>query len=143
MEKKKLSRILAKAPSDAVRSLAEPLMSKYAVNVIRPPLKTLVMVRMRETVAGAAFYLGEMLACEALVEVMGRKGFALMAGDDMEKVLAAAVLDAVLKTELPEKQALTVALLEQEKEIAKAEQQQIRAHAKSRVQFSTLDVGPV
>ena len=61
-------------------------MEKYSVTVIRRPSKTLVMVRMQETVAKAQFYLGEMLACEALVEIEGKKGFALMAGDDTQKV---------------------------------------------------------
>lgn len=143
MEKQRLSRILGKSQSDFVCGQAEPLLIKYDINVIRPPMKTLVMVRMRETVAKATFYLGEMLACEALVEVEGQKGFALMAGDDTEKVLAAAVVDAVLKTELPEKQAILRALIAQEEKIFKAEQLAIRMHSKSRVQFNTLDVSPV
>ncbi len=142
MEISRLSRILGASPSSFVTNLAAPLMKSYNVTVIRQPQKTLVMVRMRETVAGAAFYLGELLACEALVEVSGKKGFALLAGDDTGKVLSAAVIDAVLKTDLRDREGLLEALVRQEEVLREVRRQEIAAHAKSRVQFATLDTEP-
>lgn len=140
MEVSRLSKILGKCPKETIESLAKPIMEKYSVTVIRRPSKTLVMVRMQETVAKAQFYLGEMLACEALVEIEGKKGFALMAGDDTQKVLCAAVLDAVCKTDLPEKALIIRELEEQERKIAQRTARQIQKHAASKVQFHTLDV---
>lgn len=140
MEVTRLSKILGNCTKETIESLAQPILQRYTVNVIRKPAKTLVMVRMRETVAKAAFYLGELLACEALVELDGQKGFALMAGDDTQKVFCAAVLDAVCKTELPEKEAVVQALEAEEKAIAAKKAQEIKTHAASRVQFHTLDV---
>ncbi len=134
------SKILGKCAKEAIENLAEPVMQRYPVHIIRKPSKTLVMVRMQETVAKAQFYLGEMLACEALVEVEGKKGFALMAGDDTKKVLCAAVLDAVCKTDLPEKAEIIKALEHEEKRIAERRAQEIKKHAASRVQFNTLEV---
>lgn len=140
MEVTRLSKILGNCTKETIESLAQPILQRYTVNVIRKPAKTLVMVRMRETVAKAVFYLGELLACEALVELDGKKGFALMAGDDTQKVFCAAVLDAVCKTELPEKEAVIQALEAEEKAIAAKKEQEIKKHAASRVQFHTLDV---
>lgn len=140
MEISRLSKILGKSSKETIESLAKPVMQRYAVTVLRKPNKTLVMVRMQETVAKADFYLGELLACEALVELEGKKGFALMAGDDTQKVLCAAVLDAVCKTDLPEKEQIIQALEEEAKKIARQQAQEIQKHASSRVQFNTLDV---
>ena len=137
METQRLSKILGNCPKETIEALAGPVMETRSVSVIR---KTLVMVRMQETVAKADFFLGELLACEALVEVEGQKGFALMAGDDTQKVLCAAVLDAVCKSRLPERKAIEDALLAEEEKIAESRRQEIRKHASSRVQFNTLDV---
>lgn len=140
MEVTRLSKILGNCAKETIESLAQPIMQRYTVNVIRKPAKTLVMVRMRETVEKAEFYLGELLACEALVEVEGHKGFALLAGDDTQKVLCAAVLDAVCKSDLPEKESIFRALEAEEAAIAARKSQEIRQHAASKVQFHTLDV---
>ena len=138
METRRLSWILGKSPTGFVKDLAAPLMAEYPVNVIRPPMKTLVMVKMRETVAGAAFYLGEMLASEAMVELAGEKGFALMAGDDPDKALSAAVLDAAIRA-LPERLALTTALEAQERRLLDEEARLRRMHEQSRVRFETMN----
>ena len=140
MERKRLSRILGKSDTNALKEMAKPIMEKYQVKVIRKPAKTMVMIRMRETVARTQFYLGELLASEALVEVEGKKGFALLAGDDLDKVRYAAVIDGVLKTEAAEKEGILARLTELEQEIAKQEQREIRMHQATRVQFETLDV---
>lgn len=140
MKRSRLSKILGKCSKETIEALAEPIMQRYPVSVIRKPTKTLVMVRMQETVAKADFYLGEMLACEALVEVEGKKGFALMAGDDRRKVLCAAVLDAVCKTQLSEKAQIVQALEQEEKNIAQRERHERKKYESSKVQFHTLDV---
>lgn len=86
MERKRLSRILGKSETKVLKKLAEPIMENRNIKVVRKPAKTMVMIRMKETVAKTDFYLGELLACETLVEVDGIKGFALLAGDDLDKV---------------------------------------------------------
>jgi len=139
VDTRRLSWILGKSSSRFVTELAAPVMAAHPVTVIRPPpMKTLVMVKMRETVAQAEFYLGEMLAAEAMVELAGQKGFALMAGDDMDKVLSAAVLDAALRA-LPEREALIDALTTQERLLLDEEARIKQMHDRSRVQFETLD----
>lgn len=140
MESHNYSKVLCQSSGPWVVDLARPVMEKYPVRVLRKPAKTLVMIKMRETVAKAQFYLGEMLACEAMVELEGKKGFALMMGDDTQKVMAAAVVDALRKTDLPEKEPVLRALEQRKQELEKELQQDIARHARSKVQFETLDV---
>ena len=67
METCNYSKVLCQSSGQWVVDLIRPVMDKYPVRVLRKPAKTLVMIKMRETVAKAQFYLGEMLACEAMV----------------------------------------------------------------------------
>lgn len=140
MSRKRLSRILVKSPTETLKNLAEPIMKDTPVKILRKPAKTMVMVRMKETIAKADYYLGELLACEAMVEVSGVRGFALMAGDDMDKVLYGAVIDAALKLDTPYSQEVMKVLLEQEERIKQQEQEEIRMHQATQVKFETLDV---
>ena len=139
MQARDVSYILANSPTEFARELAAPIFAAYEVSVIREPMKTLVMVRMRETMAGAAFYLGEVLAAEALVEVAGQKGFALLMGDDLDKAFAAAAIDAFRKTNLPAAREIERVLEKRGAEITAEKRREIRTYQKSRVQFHTLD----
>lgn len=139
MDKKRLSSILQKAPSQAVQDLAYRCATGYPLQIIREPQKTLVMVRMRETVAKAEFYLCEVLACEAMVEVGSSKGFALFAGDDIPKVRAAAILDALLNGQFAQREEILDALTAMERIQQEQADTLLRAHARSRVQFQTMD----
>ena len=140
METCNYSKVLCQSSGQWVMDLIRPVMDKYPVRVLRKPAKTLVMIKMRETVAKAQFYLGEMLACEAMVELEGKKGFALMMGDDTQKVMATAVVDALRKTDLPEKEPVLQALEQRQQELEREQQREIARHARSKVQFETLDV---
>lgn len=140
METCNYSKVLCQSSGQWAVDLIRPVMDKYPVRVLRKPAKTLVMIKMRETVAKAQFYLGEMLACEAMVELEGKKGFALMMGDDTQKVMATAVVDALRKTDLPEKEPVLQALEQRQQELEREQQREIARHARSKVQFETLDV---
>ena len=139
MEPRRFSKIIEKCPAERVKELARPIVEQH-VAVIRKPAKTLVMVRMRETVAKAEFYLGELLAAEAMVELEGTKGFSLLMGDDLDKAFSAAVLDALRRSGLPQWEAVRLALEQEEKRQQQEERREICRHNASRVQFNTLDV---
>ena len=140
METCNYSKVLCQSSGQWAVDLIRPVMDKYPVRVLRKPAKTLVMIKMRETVAKAQFYLVEMLACEAMVELEGKKGFALMMGDDTQKVMATAVVDVLRKTDLPEKEPVLQALEQRQQELEREQQREIARHARSKVQFETLDV---
>lgn len=139
MNASRFSRIIGKCPRELVCDLVHPIMGKYEMQVLRNPATTLVMVQMRETVAGDRFYLGELLASEIMVQLAGSKGFALLAGDDLDRALCAAALDALRRSSLPEWEPVYQALSEAEQQIEGAAQQEMRRHAASHVQFNTLD----
>ena len=94
MEKRRLSRILARAGKEQVRQLADEIKSAYSPVIVKAPEKSLTMIRMREPVQESLFYLGEVSVSEAIVDLEGAKGIAVLMGDDFDKVLDMAVIDA-------------------------------------------------
>lgn len=94
MEKKRISKILARTDREAVRQLADAVKAKYIPVIVKAPEKSLTMIRMREPVQESLFYLGEVIVSEAIVDIDGTKGMAVLMGDDFDKVLDMAVIDA-------------------------------------------------
>lgn len=66
------------------------------------PEPSLLMVRVRETVDGEVFNLGEVLVtrCEMILD--GEPGWGMALGDDPERALCAAVLDAASRRGFPD-----------------------------------------
>jgi alpha-D-ribose 1-methylphosphonate 5-triphosphate synthase subunit PhnG len=96
MEKMRLFTIMAKAGPEILSQMAEEIKRDHEVLVIKEPGKTLAMIKMREPVESSLFYLGEVIVCEAAVEIEGTKGMAVTMGDQTEKVLHMAIIDAAV-----------------------------------------------
>ena len=94
MEKRRISKILARAGKEEVKKLADEIKENYTPVIVKAPEKSLTMIRMREPVQDSLFYLGEVIVSEAIVDLDGAKGVAVIMGDDFEKVLDMAVIDA-------------------------------------------------
>lgn len=94
MEKKRLFQILSRADRRDVIALGKELQQQYAVTIVKKPEKSLTMIRMREPVKQSLFYLGEAIVTEAIVTLEGTVGTAVTMGDDFEKTLYMAVIDA-------------------------------------------------
>ena len=99
MKKREISSILSRASGKDVAEIAAPLKESGRVEVLKEPQKTLVMIKVRESVGRSLFYLGELLATECMVRINGSKGFSVMAGDDFEKTFHAAVIDGYLNSD--------------------------------------------
>ncbi len=93
MNRRERSAILAAASSDEVKHIAQAIQERHDIQILKEPQKTLVMVKVRESVKRSLFYLGEVLATESMVVVDGAKGASVIAGADFEKCIAAAVID--------------------------------------------------
>ena len=103
MNRREMSAILAGASAEEVRAAAAGIRDRYEIQILKQPQKTLVMVKVRESVKKSLFYLGEVLATECMVTVNGAKGASVMAGDNFEKCINAAVIDGFMNTEkMPE-----------------------------------------
>ena len=94
MEKRRISKILARAGKEEVKALADEIKAQYAPVIVKAPEKSLAMIRMREPVQDSLFYLGEVIVSEAIVDLDGAKGVAVIMCDDFDKVLDMAVIDA-------------------------------------------------
>jgi len=96
MDKKRLSKILAKADRHEVAALSAEVQKTHSPVIIKEPGKALAMVKMREPVKQSLFYIGEVIVCEAVVELDGAMGAAVAMGDDAEKTLDMAIIDAAV-----------------------------------------------
>lgn len=99
MNRRELSAILAGASAQEVEAAAQEIKDTCEIQILKQPQKTLVMVKVRESVKKSLFYLGEILATECMVTVNGKKGASVMAGDNFEKCISAAVIDGFLNDE--------------------------------------------
>jgi alpha-D-ribose 1-methylphosphonate 5-triphosphate synthase subunit PhnG len=97
------------------------------------------MLPMKEPVQGTPFYIGELLASEAMVEVEGCKGIGICMGDDFDKALSMAVIDAAYNACLDECRWLTESLeameMRQDLDLARENAK----HMDTRVSFRTLE----
>ncbi len=94
MNKKQLFCILANAKRDDVIDIGRALQEKHNVVIVKKPEKSLTMIKMREPVKNSLFYIGEVMVSEAVVTLDGTAGTAVTMGDDFEKTLNMAMIDA-------------------------------------------------
>jgi alpha-D-ribose 1-methylphosphonate 5-triphosphate synthase subunit PhnG len=136
MDKKRSSKILAKADGETVAAISKEFRETCGIVIIKEPSKTLAMIKMRDPVKAALFYLGEVIVTEAVVELDGTKGAAVLMGDDAEKTLNIAILDAAMNKGIftDEEKLLTL-----ERQQAELEQKEHAMHLKTMVSFSSMD----
>jgi alpha-D-ribose 1-methylphosphonate 5-triphosphate synthase subunit PhnG len=136
MEKKRLTKILAKADRRNVSAMSAEIQKSHCAVIIKEPGKTLSMIKMREPVKQSLFYIGEVIVCEAAVEIEGVRGFAVVMGDDTEKALNMAIIDAAINkgvfTDMD-------TLLELEKQQNDLVMRENAMHLKTMVNFNSMD----
>lgn len=136
MDKKRLTKIMSKADPAVIAALAGTIRSKHDILVIKEPGKTLAMIKMREPVKSSLFYIGEVIVTEAAVELEGAKGIAVTMGDDFEKTLHMAIIDAACNKGIFTDENV---LLDLEKAQTELEQKEHAMHLKTMVSFSSMD----
>ncbi len=139
MKKKQLSHILARCTDACVTKLADKVREQHEITLLKEPRKTLCMLKLREPVKNSLFYLGEAIVCEAIVELDGHKGMAVLMGDDFDKVLNMAVIDAAFNAHCEECTTLKKELLILEVEQKKQVEEENARYLKSMVRFESLD----
>lgn len=136
IEKKRLFRILSKAEDCQVQEMADAIMKKHSITIIKEPAKTLAMIKMREPVKKSLFYMGEVIVCEAVVMVDEVRGMAVTMGDHFEKVLHMAVIDAACNAGIFTDEARLEALEAEQTELTEKEH---ALHLNTMVNFSTMN----
>ncbi len=136
MEKKQLFKILAKADHKTICTLSTEIQKNHSITIIKEPGKTLTMIKMREPVKQSLFYIGEVIVCEAVVELDGVKGMAVTMGDDTEKVLHMAIIDAAMNKGVFTGMDTLLSLGKEQKERLMREN---AMHLKTMVSFDSMD----
>jgi len=136
MEKKRLTKLLAKADKRDISALAAEIQKNYRPVIVKEPGKTLTMIKLREPVKQSLFYIGEVIVCEAVVEIDGVQGIAVLMGDDAEKTLDMAIIDAANNKGVFNGMDQ---LLELEKEQNDMVMRENAMHLKTMVNFESMD----
>jgi len=136
MEKRRLFKILAKTDRTVVIDMAEKVKQKSEVVVVKEPETALTMIKMREPVKESLFYLGEVIITESTVSVNGINGTAVTMGDDFDKTLSMAIIDAAYNADLFEEESV---LLELEKDQISKEEKENGMFMKTMVNFHSMD----
>ncbi|MFF0457831.1 phosphonate C-P lyase system protein PhnG [Nocardia africana] len=98
MNRERRSELLATADAVALLELAERCLMRTQVRVQSPPRTGVVLLQLRDPIAGEPFDLTEVVASEALVESGGHTGWSLRLGTDRLAALAAAVCDVEVES---------------------------------------------
>jgi alpha-D-ribose 1-methylphosphonate 5-triphosphate synthase subunit PhnG len=136
-------RLLARAPADALASLAAPLLADYRFERLRAPEEGLVMVRARIGNSGDRYNLGEVTVTRCVVRHRApdgtvTAGFGHVLGLDAERAERVAQLDALLQQPAAQ-MLLWPMVIEPLRALVDERQQAERAQARSsRVRFFTL-----
>ena len=88
--------MLVRADRSEVAMLSADIRKTYCPVIVKEPCKTLTMIKLRDPVRRGMFYIGEVIVCEASVEIDGEQGISVLMGDDTEKALDMAIIDAAV-----------------------------------------------
>lgn len=133
---------LAAADATRVAALAGKLTARATVEALAPPREGLMLLRMRDSVAGAPFHLGEIPVAQAHLRLSegarSAEGGAVLMSDDLERVTQLAVLDAALAGGWPEADAITALIREGLAARARREANRGLVRDRTRVDFDLL-----
>lgn len=138
MNRRERSAVLAAALPEEVEEIAGGIKERCEIRVLKQPQKTLVMVKVRESVKKSLFYLGEVLATECMVTVNGTKGVGVLSGDHFEKCLSAAVIDGFLNDETNDREPVMKQIEQLGEKQKKARETLNRQIRKSKVNFNVM-----
>lgn len=90
----RLLTVLARSDTAALKMTAERLLPLLGDIEVLSSRTGLVMQPLRDPVQEVDFHLGEILVAEAHIRTAGVEGYGMVAGRDLERAMAMAVLDA-------------------------------------------------
>ncbi|HET6452589.1 MAG TPA: phosphonate C-P lyase system protein PhnG [Spirochaetia bacterium] len=87
---------MAEASLPGVQRIADAILDRLDVKVLKPPTPGMVMVRQVDPLENTPFLLGEAYVTECEVEVDGLLGYGCTLGAGEQRALCAALVDAVI-----------------------------------------------
>src|SRR5208283_32420 len=114
------------------------LMPGNEIDIVKTPETGLLMMAVKDSF-DVEFYLGEILVTEAEVRYNGKKGYSMVMGDEPRRAVAAAVVDAVSKSDNGNlKLKINAILSSRMKRAAQKNRLQEKLTAKTKVNFETM-----
>jgi alpha-D-ribose 1-methylphosphonate 5-triphosphate synthase subunit PhnG len=99
-----ITEVLATAEATELMETAEDLIAIFGdPTILTPPETGLVMMVIREPVCEERFHLGEVVVTRAEVTIAGFRGWAMRLGNDRIAALAAAICEAIGRSDLPQR----------------------------------------
>ena len=130
--------ILSHAPLEAVKALAEDVLSTLGTIQVLLNRTGLVMLPYTDNAQGTVFHLGEVLVAEAHIQIEnGTQGYGMCLGRDQVAALGIAVLDAALSAQIMTEPILAFISAQAEAQ-AEADKQLLRAVESTRVEMQTF-----
>lgn len=132
--------LISKLDPASLRQLFD-LLAPAGVKILREPESGLVMMAARDSL-DTDFYLGEILVTEAEAEYRGEKGYAMVLGEEPEKALLAAAVEAIWRSDPGDLQNSIREFLEARREaLATAAAKERKLIARTKVSFETMARG--
>jgi len=141
VERSRRTRILVEGASELRRSLSLRVAERRVVTIVDDPRSALVMVKARETAKNGLFFIGELLVTEAKVQIEGRIGIGIIAGEAAEASLDLAIIDAAFNAGLDEVEGWDSLLADEERRIQAREGAEAALVARTKVVFESMDRG--
>lgn len=116
--------------------MGNSIQESHRITIIKKPEKSLAMIQMREPVKNSLFYIGETIVCEAVVSLDDVVGTAVTIGDDFDKVLNMAVIDAACNKGVFTEYDI---LIEWEKDQVLKKERENAMFQKTKVDFHAMD----
>jgi alpha-D-ribose 1-methylphosphonate 5-triphosphate synthase subunit PhnG len=129
------SEIIAEGGEEAVRGIAELVLGRLPVKVLKPPAPGMVMVRQVDPLENIFFLLGEAFVTECEVQVDGLLGYGCVLGSGEERALCGALVDAVIGGGHAMAAEVTLLLEAEERRIQQRRDAESTAVASTRVSF--------
>jgi alpha-D-ribose 1-methylphosphonate 5-triphosphate synthase subunit PhnG len=129
------SRICAEGDLQRLERIAEAVASRARVRVVKQPVTAMVMIGSADSLEGTPFRLGEVLVTECEVEVDGNLGYGCVIGDQPERSLFGAVVDAVLGSDHETRRDVEAMLEEEGGRLEDRRNLEERAAATTKVDF--------
>jgi len=133
------TRIVSEGNLEAFTGIAAEVMAGGGIKVIREPVTGLVMMRVRDSVEGKPFNLGEVLITEAVVEMDNCCGYGFAQGDAPDRAMCMAVLEAALAAGHPLAPVIREVLEKEALALAERKKREAALIDRTRVNFETME----
>lgn len=137
MEKREIGILISKSEKKIINRL-KTIIEKEPIKIIKKPSVGSIMVTAKDSF-DVVFCLGEVLVTEALLEYEDNKGYGLIVGDDPERALVLAFIDAVYKSKNEKlKEKVKTILSKAKSKVEKSETLEMAIVSKTRVNFEVM-----